>query len=560
MDGIINIRVNGYSLTKDHNCAGAQHESNSTKLRIEFGKDWDGFTKKVTFWNALGKKPTAGVLTPATAEDILENARVLLVPIPGEAMTEAGMITFAIDGFKTGVLKRSVEDKLKVLPSRKEDNPDNAKEPAADQVTQIMSQIEGMRGDIQEAYQSAKDAEASATAAGKSEQNASEYSYYCENATQRAVNAAEQAGENANKAEAAVGKTSYIGENGNWFEWNSKWGQFVDTGIRAQAGSVVYVGTEPPEEANVWVNPELDYDGVLFTGDDIGSEESDTVRLVVNRAGGKKVLLPAGVSYSLEGDDDCNVYTIAFENDPVTLFPVGVGFENGDWQDFRCGRDYTVVIKADDYSSKIVGIEILSIDENVVTITKDNEQLKNVTLKAEVKNGSIGYDQLSPFIGADITNMQSSLNQNVVPKLVALSGNVSLLTTDLAGLRTQLNQEAHFRGYKMTNASIIAMESTPNDFAYSAESGTKWVYDEASGWQDTGVPVPDQFTPASNATPLVNGEASAGESEEYARGDHRHPTDTSRASVADLEALKSTIVEGLNTIIAMQNNLIGGGS
>jgi hypothetical protein len=108
------------------------------------------------------------------------------------------------------------------------------------------------------------------------------------------------------------------------------------------------------------------------------------------------------------------------------------------------------------------------------------------------------------------------------------------IESDVAGLQTQLNEEAHFRGYLSTNAKIIALDATPNDFAYSAESGTKWVYEADLGWLDTDTPVPDQLTPASNATPLADGGASAGQSNEYARGDHRHPTDTTRASVADL--------------------------
>lgn len=132
--------------------------------------------------------------------------------------------------------------------------------------------------------------------------------------------------------------------------------------------------------------------------------------------------------------------------------------------------------------------------------------------------------------------------------------------SDVEGLQKQINEEAHFRGYLSTNAKIQALEATPNDFAYSAESGTKWVYDVENGWQDTGTPVPDQLTPASDATPLMNGEASAGQANEYARGDHRHPTDTTRVSVQEFNELKSELGLALDTIIAMQNEYIGGGA
>ena len=120
------------------------------------------------------------------------------------------------------------------------------------------------------------------------------------------------------------------------------------------------------------------------------------------------------------------------------------------------------------------------------------------------------------------------------------------IKSDLEGLQQQLNEESHFRGYLSTNAKIQALEATPNDFAYSAESGTKWVYDAENGWVDTGIAVPDQLTPASDTTPLVNGTPTPGQANEYARGDHRHPTDTTRVGVDEFNLLKQDIETELN--------------
>lgn len=135
---------------------------------------------------------------------------------------------------------------------------------------------------------------------------------------------------------------------------------------------------------------------------------------------------------------------------------------------------------------------------------------------------------------------------------------VSVVSSDVAGIQQQINQHAHFKGYKATNAEILEIEATPNDFAYSAESGTKWIYSEENGWQDSGTPVPDQLTPASETTPLVNGEASAGEENAYARGDHRHPSDPSKVNVTEFNATMGDINNAIDTIIAIQNSLIGG--
>ena len=133
----------------------------------------------------------------------------------------------------------------------------------------------------------------------------------------------------------------------------------------------------------------------------------------------------------------------------------------------------------------------------------------------------------------------------------------NIIKNDVEGLQKQINEEAHFRGYLSTNAKIQALNATPNDFAYSAESGTKWVYDADEGWEDTGTPVPDQLTPASNSTPLVNGVATPGQSEEYARGDHRHPTDTTRVSVEEFNAFKTEVDTAIQNAIG---DVLGGAS
>lgn len=149
------------------------------------------------------------------------------------------------------------------------------------------------------------------------------------------------------------------------------------------------------------------------------------------------------------------------------------------------------------------------------------------------------------FDGISRTFVDSGVNaQGGVPKQYIseyIDKQTAVIKSDIEGLQKHINEESHFRGYLSTNAKIQAMEATPNDFAYSAESGTKWIYDAKNGWQDSGTPVPDQLTPASEATPLMNGVATAGTEETYARGDHRHPTDTTRASVEDLNNLKNSI-------------------
>ncbi|KAA6403538.1 MAG: hypothetical protein EZS28_000928 [Streblomastix strix] len=64
------------------------------------------------------------------------------------------------------------------------------------------------------------------------------------------------------------------------------------------------------------------------------------------------------------------------------------------------------------------------------------------------------------------------------------------------------------------------------DFAFSAESGTVWMYDTAS--YNSGQVVPDQVSHASDATSLVyNAVGAAGISNDYAKGDYQHPLQVS---------------------------------
>lgn len=154
MDGIINVRVNGYSIAKDGNCAGAQHEVYSAKLRIFFSDDWLGFVKTITFWNALGENPVKVVL----GEHLADGENVYLVSIPGEAMTEVGFFTFTIDGYDEkaygeegnyeGVRKRSVEEKLKVLPSRKDNHAGEPQDATPEPYEQLQKELESIAKDI----------------------------------------------------------------------------------------------------------------------------------------------------------------------------------------------------------------------------------------------------------------------------------------------------------------------------------------------------------------------------------------------------------------------------
>lgn len=148
MDRMIRVKVDGHHLTKDNRRAGIQHEANAAVLRIEFDPGWDGFAKKITFWNADGKHPVERVLTADLLEDRMGDTRIYRCPIPGEAMEEAGELTFIIDGYVGGKRQRSISDTLKVEAAPFIDKAGEPSDPTPSQAEQLQAQVEALLGDI----------------------------------------------------------------------------------------------------------------------------------------------------------------------------------------------------------------------------------------------------------------------------------------------------------------------------------------------------------------------------------------------------------------------------
>lgn len=160
MDRIINLQVNGQYLTKDNKNAGVQGEVNATNLRIQFDESWYQTSKTVTFWNARGENAVAILLGANHLENIVLGAsETFIIPIPGEALTEHGYMTFVIDGCVDGVRMRSIEDKLYVAAAKSDPNASSPTVPTPSQVEQFQQQIEDILQLIYDAIQAGKTAE-----------------------------------------------------------------------------------------------------------------------------------------------------------------------------------------------------------------------------------------------------------------------------------------------------------------------------------------------------------------------------------------------------------------
>lgn len=54
-----------------------------------------------------------------------------------------------------------------------------------------------------------------------------------------------------------------------------------------------------------------------------------------------------------------------------------------------------------------------------------------------------------------------------------------------------VKKQPFFRGLFNTNDEITKIKGTPNDYAYSLQSGTMWIYYSWSGWTNSYKPIPD---------------------------------------------------------------------
>ncbi|KAA6367501.1 MAG: hypothetical protein EZS28_036973 [Streblomastix strix] len=105
--------------------------------------------------------------------------------------------------------------------------------------------------------------------------------------------------------------------------------------------------------------------------------------------------------------------------------------------------------------------------------------------------------------------------------------NINLLNNDFLAKITTLEQEVNVIQQTLGTATQDIGENSANgDFAFSAESGTVWMYDQ--NWYNNGDIVPDQVTLANDALPqesIVAGSANI--NNEYQRGVLKHPLQVS---------------------------------
>ncbi|KAA6386440.1 MAG: hypothetical protein EZS28_018033 [Streblomastix strix] len=181
----------------------------------------------------------------------------------------------------------------------------------------------------------------------------------------------------------------------------------------------------------------------------------------------------------------------------------------------------------------------LFIDNNNALVYAANNQIvdgmaSDYALKIE-PNGLLTIKNLKVINFDFVAQINQLINQvNLLQQSIGTTEqDITDIKNDIDTINQELLRQIHFSGYYLLNTDIQNLPNSANgDFAFSAESGTVWMFDQ--NWYNSGDIVPDQVTPASDATPLSDGTATAGISTEYSRGDHVHPLNiTSTIPISD---------------------------
>lgn len=182
---------------------------------------------------------------------------------------------------------------------------------------------------------------------------------------------------------------------------------------------------------------------------------------------------------------------------------------------------------------------ISSLNTNISNITNDITNLNSRVTNAEnnISTNTTNISNNTQSIGNINTTLENQADSISVLETQTETNRVTTQANTVAiqGLVNQFDTYHHyFQGYYEHTADIQELEAERGDYAYNGETNTIWAFDTV--WSDTFDPIPSDMGGKTQTTPLMDGEASVGTENYYAAGDHVHPTDITRASVADLTA------------------------
>lgn len=183
-----------------------------------------------------------------------------------------------------------------------------------------------------------------------------------------------------------------------------------------------------------------------------------------------------------------------------------------------------------------------TMNEIVTTVNSNMTDVKNRlnTAEGNITTNTTNISNNTQSIGNINDTLESQASSISVLETQTETNRVTTEANTVAiqGLVNQFDTYHHyFQGYYEHTADIEELEAERGDYAYNGETNTIWAFDTV--WSDTFDPIPSDMGGKTQTTPLMDGEASVGNENYYAAGDHVHPTDVTRASAEDLTSHKN---------------------
>lgn len=227
MQKIISCRVTDEYVQGTGAVVGAAGSHDDAALELSFSEIWNGTTKRIVWFDALGQNPTLTILTPQLL--VPGEAEVYRVPIPAEAKAVAGNLMMSIRGVVIG--DDGYEDKavvsataeFVVLESVWDNDASESEEITPSQAEQLQAEVDSIKMDISATIEAVKTLDEYVETTGKNadaaelaEQNAKNAQSAAAASATAASNSASQASTNAANAarSAAEAKQAATDANG----------------------------------------------------------------------------------------------------------------------------------------------------------------------------------------------------------------------------------------------------------------------------------------------------------------------------------------------------------
>lgn len=226
MQKIISCRVTDEYVQGTGAVVGAAGSHDDAALELSFSEIWNGTTKRIVWFDALGQNPTLTILTPQLL--VPGEEEVYRVPIPAEAKAVAGNLMMSIRGVVVG--DDGYEDKavvsataeFVVLESVWDNDASESEEITPSQAEQLQAELDSIKTDISATVEAAKKLEEyvdttdkNAKAAALAEENAKDAQAAAAASATASSNAASLAGTNAANAAKSAAEAKQAAANAN---------------------------------------------------------------------------------------------------------------------------------------------------------------------------------------------------------------------------------------------------------------------------------------------------------------------------------------------------------